>query len=209
MIKAAKKITGRFSLKAVARSRFLAASLPLGLLLSLAGCASTAGSPPGGKDHIPAAGGIEQPAGPTQPAVPSGFRPPPPSAATKAQKEQYQKGQNLLKNRDYKGAALVFQRILDGNLEAPLAPNARYWLGECYYAQGRYEEALREFNRCYHDYPQTLKASDALLKRAYCYNMLNRGQEAMRDLDLLLRNYPRSSAAGLVRSGRVRFRQPG
>lgn len=188
---------------------FLAVASSVGLLvvLVLFGCASTVTSPSDLEDQILAAK-MRQLSVPSSVDRPPGFKSYPPSAATKAQKAQYQKGQNLLKSRNYHGAAEVFREILYADPQAPLAPNACYWLGECYYAQGRYEDAWQEFNRCYQTYPRTAKAPDALLKRAYCHNMLYRSQEAMRDLDLLLKTYPRSPAAGLIKSGRIKFRQP-
>ncbi len=86
-----------------------------------------------------------------------------------------------------------------------LAPNARYWLGECYYAQGRFREAAAEFQRCASDYPQSAKAPDALLTLSYSYDRLGEGPQAMAALDQLLSRYPRSNAAAMMKSGRGRF----
>ncbi|MDR2725656.1 MAG: tol-pal system protein YbgF [Candidatus Adiutrix sp.] len=117
----------------------------------------------------------------------------------------YQEGQDLLKAGQYGQAAGVFSRMLAENPGGRLAPNARYWLGECYYAQGRYGEAAGEFQRCADDYPGTDKAADALLKLSFSYDRLGDGPRAMAALDRLLGRYPDSSAAGLVKSGRGHF----
>jgi len=117
----------------------------------------------------------------------------------------YQEGQRLLKAGQYAQAAGVFNRMLAENPRGRLAPNARYWLGECYYAQGRFGEAAREFQRCADDYPRTDKAADALLKLSYSYNRMGDGPRAMTALDSLLGKYPNSNAAALIKSGRGHF----
>jgi tol-pal system protein YbgF len=131
--------------------------------------------------------------------VPAGPRPGSAEAAT------YQEGQNLLKAGKYDQAAPVFSRMLAENPGGRLAPNARYWLGECFYARGRFGEAAAEFQRCADDYPRTDKAADALLKLSYSYDRLGDGHRAMAALDRLLGQYPGSQAAGLVKSGRGHF----
>jgi tol-pal system protein YbgF len=131
--------------------------------------------------------------------APSGGRPGSAEAAV------YQDGQRLLKAGQYAQAAGVFSRLLAENPGGRLAPNARYWLGECHYAQGRYVEAAAEFQRCADDYPRTDKAADALLKLSYSYNRLGDGPRAMAALDRLLRQSPNSNAAALIKSGRGHF----
>ncbi len=122
-----------------------------------------------------------------------------------AEASVYQDGQRFLKAGQYAQAAGVFSRMLAENPRGRLAPNARYWLGECYYAQGRFKEAAAEFQRCADDYPRTDKAADALLKLSYSYNRLGDGHRAMAALDRLLGKYPNSNAAGLIKSGRGHF----
>jgi tol-pal system protein YbgF len=121
------------------------------------------------------------------------------------EKAVYQEGQRLLKARQYARAADIFSRLLAENPAAGLAPNARYWLGECFYAQGHFSEAATEFRRCADEYPQTDKAADALLKLSFCYDRLGDGPRAMAALDQLLGRYPRSNAALMVKSGRGNF----
>ena len=138
-----------------------------------------------------------------------GLMPPPGyklgGSGSAGEKAVYQEGQRLLKARQYAQAAGVFSRLLAENSAAGLAPNARYWLGECFYAQGHFSEAAAEFRRCADEYPQTDKAADALLKLSFCYDRLGDGPRAMAALDQLLGRYPRSNAALMVKSGRGNF----
>ncbi len=110
-----------------------------------------------------------------------------------------------MKQKKYDQAGAVFNEMLYQYPNGKLAPNARYWLGECHYASGRYSQAATEFQRCADDYPRSDKAPDALLKLSYSYDRLGDGPRAMAVMDQLLTRYPGSSAAGLIKSGRGRF----
>ena len=118
----------------------------------------------------------------------------------------YNQGLSYVRQKQYAKAAGIFQNMLAVNPQGKLAPNARYWLGECSYATGRYQEALAEFARCAEDYPNSGKAPDSMLKMSYCYDRLGDGGRAMAVMALLLQKYPNSSAAQMVKDGRSRFK---
>jgi tol-pal system protein YbgF len=129
----------------------------------------------------------------------------PAPAARGTEKSVYQEGQRLLKQKKYDQAGAVFTQMLTRDPGGSLAPNARYCLGECHYASGRYAEAAAEFQRCADDYPESAKAPDALLKLSYSYDRLGDGPRAMGVMDRLLTRYPGSQAADMVKSGQGRF----
>ena len=52
----------------------------------------------------------------------------------------------------------IFSKIVAGAPRNALAPNARYWLGECHYSQKRFQEAIAEFEKVVQDYPDSHKA---------------------------------------------------
>lgn len=134
--------------------------------------------------------------------------PPAGAGAAKAggsEKSMYQQGQSLLKQKKYDQAASVFGDMLRQRPAGSLAPNARYWLGECHYASGRWSSAAAEFQRCADDFPQSAKAPDSLLKLSYSYDKMGDGPQAMAALDRLLSQYPRSSAASMVKNRQSRF----
>ena len=136
-------------------------------------------------------------------AVASHAPAPPPVSGN--EKTVYERGQSLLKQKKYDESARVFQQMLDQNPGGRLAPNARYWLGECFYATGRYSEAAAEFQRCADDYPDSAKAPDSLLKLSYSYDRLGDGLRAMAVMDLLLTTFPQSEAATKIRKGQGHF----
>lgn len=127
------------------------------------------------------------------------------SKSTGAVQSKYNQARGLYQRRSYAEAIRLFAEILNQDPDDPLAPNARYWIGESQYDQGRYKDAVVEFERVVLDYPNSDKAPDALLKMAYCHDKLKDGAAAMTDLGDLLKRYPRSEAARLVKTGQARF----
>lgn len=120
--------------------------------------------------------------------------------------ELYNQGRSMLLRRDIEGAARIFRLILTESPEDKLAPNARYWLAECYYTRDDYKQAIEEFKKVMANYPTSQKASDATLKLAYCYHNLKDGPSAMIYLQYLIKHYPNSRAAKSVKTGQTIFK---
>ena len=106
----------------------------------------------------------------------------------------------------YDPAIKVFSYLLERYPDHPLSPNARYWLGECFYGQKKYDLAIPEFERVVSEFPESAKAPEAQLKIAYSHSRLGDGKKAMAALKTLLTDYPQSSAADMVRRGNTIFR---
>ncbi|MBW2623492.1 MAG: tol-pal system protein YbgF [Deltaproteobacteria bacterium] len=106
----------------------------------------------------------------------------------------------------YGQAIKVFSYLLERYPDHPLSPNARYWLGECFYGLKEYDLAISEFERVVSDFPKSVKAPEAQLKIAYSHSRLGDGKKAMAVLKTLLTNYPQSPAVDMVRRGKTIFR---
>src|SRR5690606_34317546 len=78
------------------------------------------------------------------------------------------------------------------------ADNAQYWLGEAYYAQNDYRQALGEFRIVIETYPRGNKVPDALLKVGYCYQALGQTDKARAVLEQVVNLYPKSEPATLA-----------
>ena len=120
--------------------------------------------------------------------------------------ELYPQARDKYLEEEYETAIKIFSYLLKQYPNHPLAPNARYWLGECFYGQKRYKLAIPEFERVVSDFPESAKAPEAQLKIAYAYSRFGDGKKGMTALKALLNNYPKSSAADRVRQGRTIFR---
>ena len=80
----------------------------------------------------------------------------------------------------------------------PLAGNAQYWIGEAYWAQRDYRQALLEFEKVFEHGPG--KAPDALLKIGLCYLRLSDVSRAQQAWQRVVSEYPKSEAATMARS---------
>ena len=105
-----------------------------------------------------------------------------------------------LRRSDYVESARSFQAFLADFPNAPLAPNAWYWLGESYYATQNYPIALRSFDTLLSSFPDSPKAPDAMLKKGYCQIELGDAGAGRQTLNRVINEYPGSDAARLATS---------
>jgi len=152
-------------------------------------------TPPGAPFGTPP--GATQPApDTTNVAVAGGLRPPtagelPGGSAS----DQYNAAFGFLKQADYSAAEDAFKAFIAQHPRDGLAGSAHYWLGETYYARGRYEEAASAFAEGYKNYPKGAKAADDLLKLGMSLARANQKQNACIAFAQLDRDFPQPGAA--------------
>ena len=91
---------------------------------------------------------------------------------------QYNAAFGLLKQADYPAAEGALKTFVAQHPKDTLAGSAQYWLGETYYARGRYAEAASAFAEGYKNYPRGTKAADDLLKLGMSLARANQKQNA-------------------------------
>ncbi len=94
-------------------------------------------------------------------------------------------------NRNYKLAIQLFEELLTRNPATSLSDNCRYWIGECYYALGNYNQAIIEFTKVF-SYNKSNKMDDAQLKLGLCYWKLGDRERARQEFERLISDYPNS-----------------
>ncbi|MEO5617983.1 MAG: tol-pal system protein YbgF [Candidatus Eisenbacteria bacterium] len=82
---------------------------------------------------------------------------------------------------------------------AELADNAQYGIGECFFAQARFDSAAVEYARVESSWPQGDKIPAALYKLALCQEKLQQGSVAKKTLEDLVKRFPLSGEAQLAR----------
>jgi len=97
-------------------------------------------------------------------------------------------------------ALLGFQEVIAKFGDSELADNAQYWIGESYYAQKDFKQALAEFQKTAQLYPQGDKLPAALLKSALCLQQLGDKPAARSALQSLMDRFPASEEARLART---------
>jgi len=76
-----------------------------------------------------------------------------------------------------------------------LMPNIQYWLGEVYYANKNFQQAIIEFGEGFSNYPDSIKGPDNLLKLGLSFSNLNKKNEACSafyELEVKYKNSPKN-----------------
>ena len=119
-------------------------------------------------------------------------------------RDQYEQALGLLRRADYKGAEAALRDFVRRYPADPLAANAYYWLGENYYAQGRFQDASAQFAEGYRKFPNHPKAQDSLFKLALSAARQGKTGDACASFAEFRKRYPN---AGLRREAEAEQRR--
>jgi len=136
---------------------------------------------------------------PDAPAVP-GPRVPAPDPPGQTAERAYESALAGFRAQEHGQAVLGFLDFIARFPGHPLVPNAHYWIGEAYYAQHDYRQALAEFQQSERLAPKSPKAADALLKIGLCQRHLRDDGRARQTWRRLVQDFPRSEAAVRARA---------
>lgn len=107
----------------------------------------------------------------------------------------YQLGLKKLDAGDTARARELFTEFLAKFKTDPYAPNAQYWLGETYYAERRFNDAIVEFKKVLDGWKSSEKTADALLKIGMSFQAQGDCQNAVLFFDEVLSAHKGSQAA--------------
>lgn len=111
----------------------------------------------------------------------------------------YKQAQDALKSGDNKKARDILAGFLDQYPNHKLSPNARYWIGETYYLEKNYEQAVLEFQKVIKEFPGKDKVPAAMLKQAMAFRELDDNKSARFVLKELLDKYPNAEEAAMAK----------
>ena len=109
-----------------------------------------------------------------------------------------QAAQDLTQGR-YALALGGFREFVQRFPTAELADNAQYGIGECFFAQSKFDSAAVEYARVESDHPQGDKVPAALYKLALSEEKLGQGARARKIQEDLVKRFPLSGEAQLAR----------
>jgi tol-pal system protein YbgF len=95
----------------------------------------------------------------------------------------------------YADAKAGLQKFVASGPADDYLDNAYFWLGECAYGEGRYDDALGLFQKVVSEYADGNKVPDALLKVALSYERLQQLDRTKEVLAQLAATYPSTDAA--------------
>lgn len=111
----------------------------------------------------------------------------------------YQGGVSQYNRGNLRAARIAFQQVLDNYPNDPLAPDARFYLGNIQEQEGDREEALATFLEIQTLHPTAARVPEALLRAGLIQIDLGREDEAEATLERVVNTYPDSPAADLAR----------
>jgi len=107
----------------------------------------------------------------------------------------YMKAFGLFSANNYTAAAEGFDSFIAAYPESEYAANARYWLGECHFSEGRYREAIDSFARVLELNPDPKRDAEAMLRIGLAWYRLDTPAKGSLVLRRLIEKYPDSDAA--------------
>ena len=116
-------------------------------------------------------------------------------------KEQiYSGAYRTFKDGNYSAAREKFGEFLKSFSGTEYSDNAQFWIGECYYFEEKYEEAILEYEKVVQNYPDGNKVPNALLKQALSFLKLDDKSSSKLLLQRVIKEYPNTNAARIARS---------
>ena len=113
--------------------------------------------------------------------------------------ELYQAAYNDFLRGSFDLALLGFRQYVEAHPAAELADNALYWIGECYFSQRNFRQAIQEFSQVQTRYPGSERMASVLLRKGIAHLNLGESSQAMILLSDVVGRYPRSDEAILAR----------
>ena len=111
----------------------------------------------------------------------------------------YQKGLETFKNGDPQKARELLARFIERYPSHAMAANARYWLGETYYSEKKYDQAILEFQEVIKNFPGKEKVPAALLKQGMAFKELGDLKSSKYLYKKVIEEFPSSEEAKLAR----------
>ena len=106
----------------------------------------------------------------------------------------YVTGEIYYKKQEYEDARVEFTNVVDSG-DPDLAPFASFGIAQCYFAEGKYQEALEGYQKVIDLYPDTKAGQDAHFYRGWAYERFEKYDEAIAQLEKAIALYPRNENA--------------
>ena len=112
----------------------------------------------------------------------------------------YQKGIDAYRAGNFTAARESLSAFLEKYPKHDLAANARYWNGETYYSEKKYEQAILEFQEVIKNFPGKEKVPSAIYKQAMAFIEIGDKKSARYLLNKLVEDHAASDEAKKARA---------
>ncbi|WP_444995014.1 tol-pal system protein YbgF [Aliikangiella sp. IMCC44359] len=138
----------------------------------------------------------------TQPATKSH------NATSSGEREEFEAAFKMVRNRQYAEAVKGFEAFLAKYPQGGFSDNARFWIGQVYFAQSKLEEAEKQFSLLRTEFPQSSKLATAILKLAEIKVKQQKWEEARALYNEVVSNHS-GAQQQLARKGLLDLKQSG
>jgi tol-pal system protein YbgF len=112
--------------------------------------------------------------------------------------DRYQEALLSYRSKNFGDAIQKFEALLAANSKHALADNCQYWIGEAYYDQGNFTQAIVAFEKVF-TFSSSNKDDSAQLKLGLCYYKMNDKTKAKDEFLKLINNYPTSEYISIAK----------
>ncbi len=152
------------------------------------------------KETSPEKPSAETPGKPEEGKTPPGKIPEKPAkTAALTPDDAYKKAYDLYNKGSIPAAREEFKRFLEAFPKSKYAENAHYWLGECYFSEKKYDEAILEFDEVIKKFPKGNKVPDALYRQGMAFLEMKDTMNAKLIFKEVVKRYPKSDQATRAR----------
>jgi tol-pal system protein YbgF len=117
----------------------------------------------------------------------------------KSKEQIYNEAYDEFKKGNTEKARVGFRKYLEQFPKTEYSDNAQYWIGESFFIEKKYREAILEFEEAISNYPKGNKVPSALLKQGLAFYRLGDKTSARLLLQKVTKEYPESSQAEIAK----------
>ncbi len=110
-------------------------------------------------------------------------------------KSHFEAGLEKFRAGRFPEAMADMKSYLASSPDPSLADDAHFWIGESLYAQGKYEDAVLQYDTVSKKFPKGDKVPDALLKQGMSFYKMEDSETGNLVLERLVHGYPNTDAA--------------
>jgi tol-pal system protein YbgF len=112
----------------------------------------------------------------------------------------YAAAYQTFKDGNYDKSRIEFKNFLATYPDTEYAGNSQFWIGECYFFEKNYEQAILEYEKVAKNYPKGNKVPYALLKQGLSFLKLNDKTSAKLILQQVIKDFPNTNQARIARA---------
>lgn len=112
----------------------------------------------------------------------------------------YQNGLSKANRGEYLSATSDFETFLKKYPRSTFAPNARYWIGECYFSMKNFKRSIKEFQVFIEKSPRNEKVPAAIVRQGSAFYELGMLDQAKPFFEKVIKEHPNSPEATTARS---------